>query len=152
MILLKINSNCESHLNLQKKWLNKNQIKLRFLFVGGLNTFFGLALYPMLYYFLQSYKIHYLIILIYTQIISISFSYITNKFLVFKTQKNYFVEFLKFSTLYMVYFIINLIFLPTTVELFHINPVIGQTIFSFLIIFSSYFWHSQITFFKKKKI
>lgn len=127
-------------------------MKVRFLFVGGLNTFFGLASYPLLYYFLQNYKIHYLIILIYTQVISISFSYITNKFLVFKTQKNYFEEFLKFSAFYMIFFIINLIFLPTVVELFHINPVIGQTIFSFLIIISSYFWHSQITFFSKKKI
>jgi len=126
-------------------------MKIRFLFVGGLNTLFGLALYPLLYFFLQNYKIHYLIIFIYTQVISISFSYITNKFLVFRTQKNYFAEFLKFSAFYMIFFIINLIFLPTVVELFHINPVIGQTIFSFLIIISSYFWHSQITFSSNKK-
>jgi putative flippase GtrA len=137
----------------QKKiWFNKHQIKIRFLFVGGINTFFGLALYPVLYYFLQSYQIHYLLILILTQIISIFFSFITNKFLVFKTQKNFFSEFLKFSTFYVLYFIINVIFLPIAVELLHFNPVVAQTSFAFLIILSSYFWHNQITFFKKKKI
>jgi putative flippase GtrA len=132
-----------------QKWINKHQIKLKFLFAGGVNTIFGLAAYPALYYFLKDYHFHYLFILLLTQIMSVLFSYMTSKFLVFKTKGNYLPEFLKFSTFYSAYFLLNLIILPLAVEVFNINPVISQTAFAFLIIITSYFWHSQITFVKK---
>lgn len=132
-----------------KKWLNQHQIKLRFLFAGGVNTLFGLAAFPALYYFFKDYHLHYLFILVLTQIISVFFSYMTSKFLVFKTKGNYLSEFLKFSTFYSLYFVLNLIILPLAVEVLDISPVTSQTTFAILIIISSYFWHSQITFLKK---
>jgi putative flippase GtrA len=133
-----------------KKLHNKDKIKIKYLLTGSLNTFFGLALYPIFYYILKSYQIHYLIILFFTQAICILFSFITTKLIVFKTKNDYFEEFLKFSTFYGIYFLVNLLFLPVIVEFLNINPVIAQTSFSCIVILSSYFWHSRISFYKKR--
>jgi len=137
-------------------WLQKgqvlaerHQVKIRFLFAGILNTAFGLGTFPVLYYMLEKMKLHYLIILTISQVICISFSFLTNKFLVFRTKGNYVPEILKFITFHLSYFIVNLFALPILVELFHFHPVIAQTLFAGLVIASSYFWHSRITFFSK---
>lgn len=127
----------------------RHQVKIRFLLAGFLNTAFGLGTFPVLYYMLAACKLHYLIILTISQVICISFAFLTNKFLVFRTKGNYVAEILKFITFHLSYFIVNLFALPVLVELFHLSPVIAQSLFAVLVIASSYFWHSRITFLSK---
>lgn len=79
--------------------------KLRYLFVGGLNTAVGLAAFPVLYYLLSGAALGYLTVLSISQIICICFAYLTNKFLVFKTAGNYVGEYLQFITFHLVYFV-----------------------------------------------
>ena len=137
-------------------WLQKgqvlaeqHQVKIRFLLAGFLNTVFGLGTFPALYFMLATFKLHYLIILAISQVICITFAFLTNKFLVFRTKGNYIPEILKFITFHLSYFIVNLFALPVLVELFHLGPVIAQSLFAILVIASSYFWHSRITFLSK---
>ena len=127
----------------------RHQVKIRFLLAGFLNTAFGLGTFPVLYYMLAACKLHYLIILTISQVICISFAFLTNKFLVFRTKGNYIAEILKFIMFHLSYFIVNLFALPVLVELFHLSPVIAQSLFALLVIASSYFWHSRITFLSK---
>ena len=125
---------------------NRHQTKIRFLLAGALNTTIGLAAYPLLYLFSAPLKLHYLFILVISQIFCVSFSFFTNKYMVFRTSGNHFNELAKFLTIHIFYFIINLAVLPALVELAGLNPMLAQTLFAGFIIVTSYFWHSRITF------
>jgi len=114
--------------------------------VGGVNTAIGLAVYPILYVLLSPFGVGYVKALIFSQIICITFSFISNKYLVFKTKGNVKKEYPKFFAFYGIYFMINLLCLPVMVEVLNMNPMIAQTLFSIAIVASSYFWHNLITF------
>lgn len=134
---------------LSKKFVSlirTNETKVRFLATGVFNSLFGLMMFPFFFYVLEEYNFHYLIILTISQFISIIFAYLTNKFLVFKTKGNYLDEFLKFISFHLTHFIINIIALPILVEFFKLQPVAAQIFFATLVIISSYFWQSRITF------
>lgn len=124
----------------------RHQTKVRYLLAGALNTAIGLAVYPVLYFLLAPLKLHYLTILVISQLVCVVFAFLTNKFLVFRTSGNYLQEFGKFLTFHFSYFLVNLAALPALVEFAGMNPVWGQTLFAVLVIVTSYFWHSRITF------
>lgn len=130
----------------------QHQTKIRFLLAGALNTALGLAVFPALYFLAAPLKLHYLIILSISQTLCITFAYLTNKFLVFKTSGNYLRETGKFLTFHLSYFLVNLAALPALVEFVGVNPVWAQTLFAVLVIVTSYFWHSRITFSSSKVV
>lgn len=129
----------------------QHETKIRFLLAGGLNTVVGLAMYPVLYFVLVRRGLNYMTILLISQSLCIVFAYITNKYFVFRTDGHYITEFIKFTTFHMGYLLLNLAALPAMVEWLHMNPVIAQTLFAILVIVSSYFWHSSITFSRSHK-
>jgi putative flippase GtrA len=131
---------------------DQHQIKIRFLLAGVLNTIIGLAVFPALYFLAAPLKLHYLIILVISQVVCVIFAFLTSKFLVFRTSGNYLRESGKFLTFHLSYFLVNLAALPALVELAGINPVWAQTMFAVLVIVTSYFWHSRITFASTKVV
>ncbi|MCP3384590.1 GtrA family protein [Bradyrhizobium sp. CCGUVB4N] len=128
------------------KYLRQHETKIRFLLAGALNTAFGLAAYPSLFFLLAPLKLHYMVVLGITQVTCVTFSYLTNKFLVFRTSGNYLRESGKFASFHLGYFLLNLVALPFLVEVMGASPVCGQTFFAFAVVVTSYFWHSRITF------
>ncbi len=139
-----------SRVDVLRGYLREHETKVRFVLAGGLNTAFGLAAYPALFYMLAPFKLHYLSVLVVSQVICITFSFFTNKHLVFRTRGSYLKEYGKFATFHLSYLLVNLAALPALVELAGMNPVWAQTLFAVLIIITSYFWHSRITFYKAK--
>jgi len=132
--------------------IRRHETKVRFLLAGALNTAIGLAAYPTLYFFTEPLKFHYLSILTISQVACIAFSFLTNKFLVFRTSGNYLRESGKFMTFHLFYFLINLAALPALVEFAGMKPVWAQTLFAVLVIVTSYFWHSRVTFLFKGSV
>jgi putative flippase GtrA len=138
--------------DVQSQWrdawrlIRLHETKVRFLLAGALNTVVGLAAYPALFFLLAPLKLHYMVVLGITQVSCVAFSYLTNKFLVFRTAGNYLRESGKFVLFHLAYFLVNLIALPLLVEIFGMSPVWGQTLFAVAVIITSYFWHSNITF------
>ena len=128
------------------KGILNDTVKVRFIFAGIVNTVFGLSAYPILYYSLAKFDLHYLVILFISQVICITFSYGTNKVFVFKTTGNVVREYIKFSSFYMSYFLVNLVALPFMVEILKMNPIFAQILFTFVVVVSSFFWHSKISF------
>jgi len=120
--------------------------KTRFLIAGGVNTAVGLSVYPILYLLLKPIGIGYFGSLVLSQLICITFSFVSNKYFVFRTQGNVEVEYVKFFAFHGFYFSLNLFFLPILVEILKMNPIIAQTFFSIFIIVTSYFWHNFVTF------
>lgn len=140
----------QSYLVIGRNYANQHKIKIRFLLAGAMNTVIGLAIYPSLYFLAAPLKLHYVVILTISQVVCITFAFLTNKFLVFKTSGNYLQESGKFLTFHLSYFLVNLAALPALVEVVGMNPVWAQTLFAVLVIITSYFWHSRITFSQSK--
>ena len=130
----------------------RHEKKLRFLIAGGVNTLVGLSVYPLLYLWLEPLGLGYIQILLMAQVICITFSYISNKYFVFKTKGNVHKEYVKFFLFYGFYLALNLLCLPFLVEKMGITPIISQTLFSVAIIVSSYFWHNFFTFKQVKEL
>src|SRR5882724_11466034 len=129
-----------------RRLIRLHETKVRFLLAGALNTVFGLAAYPTFFFLLAPRKLHYMVVLGITQVICVAFSYLTNKFLVFRTAGNYLRGSGKFVLFHLSYFLVNLVALPLLVEIVGMSPVWGQTLFAVAVIITSYFWHSNITF------
>ncbi|MGB0697033.1 MAG: GtrA family protein [Rhodospirillaceae bacterium] len=134
-----------------KEIIRKHEVKVRFVIVGGANTVFGLVSFPILYFLLHPLGMHYMFILIISQTLGILVSYTTNKLFVFRTKGNIIREFMTFSSFHLIIFALNLAALPTMVELLEMHPVISQVLFAGIIIVSSYFWYSKVTFKHKHK-
>jgi len=120
--------------------------KIRFLIAGMVNTAVGLAVYPILYLVFEPMGMGYIQVLIIAQVLCISFSFVSNKYFVFKTKGNLRKEYLKFFAFHGFYFALNLVCLPILVEAFKINPIVSQTGFAIAVIVTSYFWHNSVTF------
>lgn len=115
----------------------------RFILAGGLNTFIGLAMYPILYYFLNT---NYIFTLLLSQLICITLAFLTNKYFVYKTKGGAVYEYFKFIWFHGIHLGLNLLILPLLVERAKFNPVIAQTGFAVAVIITSYYWHNHITF------
>lgn len=139
-------SGWRGRLNTALNLLRENELKVRFLVAGGMNTVFGLVIFPVLLLLLEPRGVHYMVVFVICQVLAITFAYATHKFYVFRTYGNYLSEYVKFATYYVGYFIAILISLPFLVEVLHIHPIIAQFILSVAVIITSYFWHSRITF------
>ena len=137
---------CTGFSNISLLISKRYHIEVKFFLAGVLNTAVGLAAYPLIYFFTYPLNLHYFLILIFSQSLGIIFSFLTNKFLVFQTSGNYLSEIRKFLTIHLIYFFVNLVALPALVELAGMDPVWAQTLFAAVIIMTSYFWHSRITF------
>lgn len=129
-----------------RAWLLQHETKIRFLFVGGFNTLFGLSAYPLLYWTLTPLGLHYMEVLLVSQAICVPVSFLTNKVWVFRTKGNYLREFVKFASFHMSNLLANLLILPLLVNLLGLNPVIAQTLFVIVVVISAYFWYSRVTF------
>jgi len=94
-----------------KKILTKYREQIAYLFFGGLTTLISWGLYTLLYYVLFNQSLNVLSNII-TEIVAITFAYVTNKLFVFrsKTQekKDFLKEILSFFALRAVSFFVNL--------------------------------------------
>ena len=119
---------------------------LRFLVAGAVNTAFGLAIYPLLLWSVPAFATHYMIALGVAQLVSLCFAFATYKLGVFRTRGNIAREFGAFSGFYLFNYAANWAALPLLVELAGIPPVIAQFGFTIVLIATSWFWHSRVTF------
>ncbi len=124
--------------------------KVRYLAVGGVNTLWGLAAYPLLYLLLTPLGFNYIVILVLAYIVGTAFSFTTQKYLVFKTRGNHIHEILKFLGLQGIILCINLLLLPLLVATTGLNPVVLQVTLGIFFAVASYIFHDRITFNSQK--
>ena len=126
----------------------RHKEKINYLLVGGWNTVFGYFVFVGLYYWLHN-LVHYLLLLVISNILSITNAYIGYKIFVFKTKGNYLKEYLRFYLVYGAAIMLNFILLPITVELLRISPPIAQLLVMWFTIVVSYFGHKYFSFRRK---
>ena len=124
----------------------KHAQKLHYLLIGGWNTVFGYGVFIALYYGTARFNIHYVVVLVLSQVINVTSAYFLYKRFVFKTKGNIIREYCRFCTFYWLSFAANLILLPASVELFGLNPVISQGLLIAVTAVTSYLWHANYTF------
>ncbi len=124
----------------------KHAEKLQYLLIGGWNTVFGYSVFIALYYGTARFNIHYVVVLVLSQVINITSAYLLYKKFVFKTSGNYLREYCRFCTFYWLSFSVNLILLPALVELLWLNPIIAQGLLIIATAVASYLWHAHYTF------
>jgi len=118
----------------------------RYFVAAGFNTAFGLAIYPALLWVFPWLRVHYMVGLLIAQAVSLCFAYSSYKLGVFQTRGGYAREITAFLSFYGVNYAANWIALPALVEFAHLSPIIAQLMFSAVIMITSYFWHSKVTF------
>lgn len=123
--------------------------KINFLLIGIWNTVFGYFTFVALYYLLN-HIVHYVLLLIISNIISITNAFVGYKLFVFKTKGNYLKEYFRFYLVYGVSILLNIIMLPIVVETFKISPVLAQPGFIFITVIVSYFGHKNFSFRKSR--
>jgi putative flippase GtrA len=93
----------------------------KFIIIGILNTILGYSLFVI---FLNWYS--YLWALVFSYIIAVTHSYLWNKYWTFKSDRNPLREFIKFSLIYLIVFIVNAITLFLLVDVLNFDARLGQ--------------------------
>ncbi len=119
---------------------------LRFLLAGGVNTLFGLAIYPALLWSSPALHDRYMLGLGLAQTLSLVFAFTTYKLTVFRTRGGAAGEFSRFLPFYLLHYAANWLALPLLVSGPGVDPVVAQFAFSVVLIASSWLWHSRVTF------
>ena len=123
----------------------ENRKKIRYIAVGVWNTLFSYAAFVFLYYLTNSW-LHYMLILVLSQIVGLTNAYVCYKLFVFKTKGNIVREYFRFYIVYGTTFIVNLLLIGLFVEILVINPVISQGIIAIIVVTMAYFGHSRFSF------
>ena len=116
--------------------------RIRFLFVGCLNTLVGYGTYAILIFF----KCNYLIASTIGTIIGVIHSYLWNRFFTFKSNNNPKKEVPKFILVYLVSYLLGLLNLFILVQKLNINEYIAGIINIFITTLISWFGHKYFSF------
>lgn len=124
--------------------------RIRFLVIGGINTVNGYLISLICYYTLAPH-LNIVFISVIINIISITFSFTTNKLFVFRTKGNWLAEYLRCYVVYGGVIFISLVATWLTVEVMLIQFWIAQLIIIPILILISYIGHSRFSFIPRKR-
>lgn len=119
--------------------------KLRYLLVGGLNAIVGYGLGVGLY-LLLSPVLHILLIGLVANVLAISFSFTTQKLLVFRTKGRWLSEYLRSYLVYGGMGVMGTVLLWALVDGIHLPIWIAQGVAIGLTVVVSYVGHARFTF------
>lgn len=119
--------------------------KLRYLLVGGLNSLVGYGLGVGLY-LLLSPALHILLIGLVANLLAISFSFTTQKLLVFRTKGRWLSEYLRSYLVYGGMGVMGTVLLWALVDGIHLPIWIAQGVAIGLTVVLSYVGHARFTF------
>lgn len=130
---------------MQLKFSRLDSTKVRYLIVGIWNTLFGLAVFAALLFALEDIT-GYVGVLTISMVISVLQSHLTQRIFVWSTSSRYGKELLRFSSVYVAQYILNLSLLWFAVEICSF-PVLNSQLFiaaGLIVIF--YFVNKKWTF------
>ena len=119
--------------------------KVMYLLVGGWNTIFGYCMGLSLYYLLYGY-LHILVILVMTNILSISMSFFTYKLFVFKTTGNWLLEYVRCYVVYGSIALVGMLLIWIMVNFIEVPFWIAQALIVMVTVVLSYASHKRFTF------
>lgn len=124
-----------------------NKQSLKFVIVGVLNTIVGFIVYAL---YLNCINNSYLQALILSNIVGITHSYIWNNKWTFTVKKFSMKSAMKFTSIYLISFLINLLFLRVLVDHMGMDKLLAQAISLFFTTLISFFGHKYWSFAKQR--
>lgn len=128
----------------EKKGISTNEI-LRYVLVGGGNTIFAYVFTVAVYYHFQA-KFHIFLIAIFTNIICITVSFFSNKFLVFRSKSRWFLEYLRCYVIYGGSTVLGIVGLWLLVKKIGVPFWLAQGGLMVISVVFSYIGHRKFTF------
>lgn len=122
-----------------------NGKEVRYVLVGGWNTLFGWAVFVALQLTVGA-TIGYMAVLVIAQVVSIINAYLCYRWLVFRVQGSWWLDFFRFSTVYWIVFALNIVALPLMVSALGMNVILAQTVFVVVTVIASYIAHNRFSF------
>ena len=133
---------------IKKKLIAKYSNKpLLFIFVGLINTIFGISIFPIIYFLVEGLHHNFLVTL--STVLSVAFSYSTQKVFVFKTKKNFTNELKKYLPFQFLFYLMNLVLINIGVNLLKFNLLYTQVGITIGIAIISFFIYEKIVFSSK---
>jgi putative flippase GtrA len=126
-----------------RRWAGRKEI--RYLAVGGWNTVFGFLAFVILQLTI-GHIIGYMAVLVIAQVLSVVNAYVAYRLLVFRVSGRWVQDFFRFSAVYWIVFLINLIALPVMVSVLGMNVLVAQSLFFVVTVTASYFAHNHFSF------
>lgn len=119
--------------------------RVRFLLVGGFNTFFGFAVFSALQFSVGS------VITIFGSLyishaISSTVAFFLYRHFVFTVSGHFWRDFARFQSVYAVPLLTNTLLLPVIIVVFHVNPYVAQATTIVVLTIVSYFGHKFFSF------
>lgn len=124
--------------------------KIRFLFVGGFNTFLGFGLFSLLEFFFGSH-LNEIEVLLTAHLLASCLAFYLHRRLVFRVKGSVFRDFLRFQSVFVIPLSINLFALPIGVSGFGINAYLAQGLFTVISVTITYFGHKYFSFKRSEK-
>lgn len=119
--------------------------QLRYLMIGGWNTFFGYAFWAALQWLLGE-RVHYLVIVLIAWPIAVLNAYLGYRYLVFRSRGPILRELPRFSVVYAATLIANLALLPIALGVLPLNIYLIQAVFTGAVVIASYVAHKYYSF------
>ncbi len=126
-------------------WFKLNQ-KIRFLLVGGFNTVLAYAIFALLFALIG---LPYLLALIVQYFITVNVSILTMRYYVFRSEGDFWSEYCKAWSVYILMFLFNSVALSFLVEICHINELYAQAIYLIVSTILTYLLHKYFSFLRK---
>ena len=128
-------------------WFKLNK-KLRFLLVGGGNTVFSFLVFTI---GISWFQWNYQVVLIITYLLSVNFSILSMRSLVFEGKGNLAKEYAKAAFVYLSLLLLNYAFLFLFIDLFAWNEIVAQFLYTLLATISTFVLHNKFSFSSAKK-
>lgn len=122
-----------------------NSQKLRFLILGAWNSLFGYCSFALGYLLLHQW-LQYVVIAVLAHVVAISQSFLTHKFLVFRSTGRWPAEFLRFNLTHLGTFLAGLAGLVLLVDGFNLHPLVAQAIVLAATVVVGYLAHARFSF------
>lgn len=133
-----------------KGWLFKviKNEKLAFLFVGGVNTVVGTVWYAVFYWMMRGVggRLGHYLALVPTYIASILCAFFLYRTLVFRVRGHVLRDLLRFSSVYLTTFLVNIPLMAVMTELLHLSPIVAQVVNVIITTITSFVFHKRFSF------
>jgi putative flippase GtrA len=121
---------------------------LRFLAVGGFNTFLGFGLFALLQ-FLVGGQIGEVLVLLLAHLGASTIAFVLHRRVTFRVSGNILVDYLRFQTVFIIPIGINLVILPVLTRVVGVNVYVAQALITVMTVLISYFGHKYFSFRRK---
>lgn len=127
------------------KALRPYREQVLYLAVGAWNTLFGYGVFVLLYYLVGG-RVSVSVVIVASYVVAVLSAYIGYRYVAFRSHGPVLREFPRFSAVYLVTLIANLVFFPVALRLLPLSTYAVQALFTVGVVVISYLGHRHFSF------